>query len=48
MHTSAVPLVKKRVLNCLELEFWVVVSHPMWVLRNELGFSVGAVYALIH
>lgn len=48
MHTGAVPLVKKRVLNPLELELWVVVGHPLWVLRNELGFSVGAIYALIH
>lgn len=45
---SAVPLVKKRVLNPLEVELRVVVSQLLWVLRNELGFFVGAGYVLIH
>jgi hypothetical protein len=37
---------QKRVLDPLELELQVVVSHPKWKLESELGSSARAVSAL--
>jgi hypothetical protein len=31
------PLETERVIDSLKLEFWVVVTHMMWVLRTEFS-----------
>lgn len=42
------PVGQKRVLDPLDLELQVVVSHLMWGLRTEPSFSAGAANTLNH
>lgn len=39
---------QKRALDALKLEVKAVVSHPVWMLRTELGFSATEANVLNH
>lgn len=39
---------QKRELDPLELELYMVISQPVWVLGTKLGTSVRAICTLIH
>jgi len=39
---------QKRALDTLELDLQAVVSHPVWMLGTELGYTARTVSTLYH